>query len=192
MPSSLALLPCKSTGWFFKTIFWLHVLQTSLFKPETGFVGVSPHAAMSAMLTSKKTSGLIPFVFQQPMKIVSWVGTNQSSRSLPLTKRIETLGTRMSCQPKQRHFPNSHWQQVPSVDCFRFSALAVFWHKTSQSRLFKRTKNTGVVVGNIKKIDSFCQPPCSRGLGGKTYVSECWAMSNNKNTVVEGQSKTLY
>ena len=95
MPSSLALLPCKSTGWFFKTIFWLHVLQTSLFKPETGFVGVSPHAAMSAMLTSKKTSGLIPFVFQQPMKIVPWVGTNQSSRSPPLTKRIEALGTRM-------------------------------------------------------------------------------------------------
>ena len=79
-----------------------------------------------------------------------------------------------------------------SVDSFCFSALAALWHKTSQSRLFKRTKNAGVVVGNIGKIDSPCQPPCSRGLGGKTYVSECWAMSNNKNTVVEGESKTLY
>lgn len=98
----------------------------------------------------------------------------------------------LSCQPKQRHFPNSHWQQVPSVDCFCFSALAALWHKTSQSRLFKRTKNAGVLVGNIGKIDSPCQPPCSRGLGGKTYVSECWTVSNNKNTVVEGQSKTLY
>ena len=39
----------------------------------------------------------------------------------------------------------------------------------------KGQKNAGVVVGNIGKIDSPCQPPCSRGLGGKTYVSECWA-----------------
>ena len=104
----------------------------------------------------------------------------------------KTTGPCCRANQNRRHFPNSHWQQVPSVDCFCFSALAVLWHKTSQSRLFKRTKNAGVVVGNIGKIDSPCQPPCSRGLGGKTYVSECWTMSNNKNTVVEGQSKTLY
>ena len=106
---------------------------------------------------------------------------------------LEKPQARAVVPTKTETFPQQ--SLAASAECwlsFSLSALAALWHKTSQSRLFKRTKNAGVVLGNSGKIDSPYQPPCSRGLGGKTYVSECWAMSNNKNTVVEGESKTLY
>ena len=60
---------------------------------------------------------LFPVCFlcvSKPIKTSPWVGTNHSSRSPPLTKRIEALGTRMSEETNGAHAQNR--DRVPLSD----------------------------------------------------------------------------
>jgi len=89
----------RNSGCLFKMIFPLDVLQIEFSTQVLNTKMLSdPDPTVISLDQPSSSHLLFPVCFlcvSKPIKTSPWVGTNQSSRSPPLTKRIEALGTRM-------------------------------------------------------------------------------------------------